>query len=222
MVSRKVIFWDVDTQADFILPGGKLYVPGAEKLLPNLKLLADAARAGHVFMVSSADAHTPEDPELRQWPPHCMRGTPGAAIIRETLTRHFFVVPNRVFVAPNHVSVVPNNAAPLPADFSRYQQAIIEKQTLNVFDNPITETLLARLWEITDRDAEFIVFGVVTEYCVNFAAKGLLDRGRRVAIVTDAIETLKLEDARCTLDDLTARGARLITTQDALALLGKS
>jgi nicotinamidase/pyrazinamidase len=209
MVSRKFIFWDVDTQADFVFPGGKLYVPGAEKLLPNLALLIGAAREGRVFLVSSGDAHTPEDPELRQWPPHCMRGTPGAAIVPETLTKHFFVVPNRP-------------AASLPADIGRYQQAILEKQTLNVFDNPNTNALLGRLAELTDADAEFVVFGVVTEYCVNFAAKGLLERGRRVAVVTDAIEALKPEDGRRTLDQLTALGARLITTRKALALLEKS
>jgi nicotinamidase/pyrazinamidase len=209
MVSRKVIFWNVDTQADFVLPGGKLYVPRAEKLLPNLALLAGAARAGRVFMVSSGDAHTPEDPELRTWPPHCMRGTPGAAIVPETLTEKYFVVPNRA-------------AAPLPAALGGYQQAILEKQTLNVFDNPNADAVIARLAEITDRDAEFIVFGVVTEYCVNFAAKGLLDRGRRVAIVTDAIESLKPDDGRRTLDELTALGARLTTTREALALLDKT
>jgi nicotinamidase/pyrazinamidase len=209
MISRKIIFWDVDTQADFILPGGKLYVPGAEKLLANLALLTDAARNGRVFMVSSGDAHTPEDAELRTWPPHCMRGTPGAAIVPETLTEHYFVVPNRA-------------AASLPADIGRYQQAIIEKQTLNVFDNPNTEAVIARLNEITDADAEFVMFGVVTEYCVNFAAKGLLERGRRVAIVTDAIEALKPEDGRRTLDELAALGARMITTREALALLDKT
>jgi nicotinamidase/pyrazinamidase len=209
MVSRKFIFWDVDTQADFILPDGKLYVPGAEKLLANLALLTDAAREGRVFMVSSGDAHTAEDAELRTWPPHCMRGTPGAAIVPETLTERFFVVANRA-------------AASLPADISRYQQAIIEKQTLNVFDNPNTEAVIARLNEITDADAEFVMFGVVTEYCVDFAAKGLLERGRRVAIVTDAIEALKLEDGRRTLDELTALGARMITTREALALLDKT
>jgi nicotinamidase/pyrazinamidase len=207
MISRKVIFWDVDTQADFMLPGGKLYVPGAEKLLPNLARLADAAREGRVFMVSSGDAHTPADEELKVWPPHCMRGTPGAAIVPETLAQHYFVVPNRA-------------AAPLPAEIGRYQQAIIEKQTLDVFDNPNTETLLNRLQEITDRDAEFIVFGVVTEFCVNFAAKGLLDRGRRVAVVSDAIAGLKSDDARCKIDELVACGARLITTREALALVG--
>jgi nicotinamidase/pyrazinamidase len=209
MVSRKFIFWDVDTQADFILPGGKLYVPGAEKLLPNLGLLVGAARDGRVFLVSSGDAHTAEDPELRQWPPHCMRGTAGAAIVAETMTEHFFVVPNRP-------------AASLPTDFGRYQQAILEKQTLDVFDNPNTNTLLGRLEELTDSDAEFIVFGVVTEYCVNFAAKGLLERGRRVAIVTDAIQALKPEDGRRTISELTALGARVITAREALALLDKS
>ena len=209
MLSRKVIFWDVDTQADFILPGGKLYVPGAEKLLRNLESLTDAARAGRVFLVSSGDAHTLEDPELRQWPPHCMRGTPGAAIVPETLTGKFFVVPNRA-------------SAPLPAEISRYQQAIIEKQTLNVFDNPNTDSVLRRLTEFTDADAEFMVFGVVTELCVSFAAKGLLERGRRVAIVIDAIEALNPEDARRTLNELKSLGARLLTTRETLALLDQT
>ncbi len=58
MVSRQVIFWDVDTQADFMLPGGRLYVPGAEKLIPNLKLLTDQARKNRVFLVSDACVHT--------------------------------------------------------------------------------------------------------------------------------------------------------------------
>ena len=29
------IFWDVDTQVDFMLPTGKLYVPGAEQIVPG-------------------------------------------------------------------------------------------------------------------------------------------------------------------------------------------
>jgi nicotinamidase/pyrazinamidase len=206
MISSKIILWDVDTQADFILPGGKLYVPGAEKLLPNFNRLTEAARDGRAFLVSSGDSHTAEDPELRTWPPHCMRGTPGAGIVPETITRHFFVVPNRP-------------GALLPADLARFQQVILEKQTLNVFDNPNTDAVLARIREFTDPDAEFVVFGVVTEYCVKAAAKGLLERGRRVAIVTDAIETIKSEDGQRTLDELRAAGARLVTTDQALAQL---
>ena len=52
MVSRDFIFWEVDVQRDFILPGGKLYVPGAEKLLPNIRRLTDAARRGSLPRVA--------------------------------------------------------------------------------------------------------------------------------------------------------------------------
>ncbi len=206
MVARNVVFWDVDTQVDFMLPGGKLYVPGAEKRIENMRRLADAARVGRVFMVSDADAHTPDDPEFRQWPPHCVRGTPGAQIIPETMTDSFYLIPNRADF-------------PLPADLGKYKQVVIEKQTLDVFDNPHTETLLKRLDSLVNKDAEFVVFGVVTEYCVRLAAKGLLERGRRVALVTDAIETLDPATGKRALEELTANGARLITTQQALALL---
>lgn len=206
MVSRKAVFWDVDTQADFMLPGGKLYVPGAEKRIGNMRRLADAARAGRVFMVSDADAHTPDDPEFHQWPPHCVQGTPGAQIIPETMTDSFFLIPNRAGV-------------PLPADLGRYKQVVIEKQTLDVFDNSNTETLLQGLESVVSPDAEFVVFGVVTEYCVRLAANGLLDRGRRVALVTDAIETLDPAEGKRAVEELTAKGARLITTNEALALL---
>lgn len=209
MVASKTILWDVDTQADFMLPGGKLYVPGAEKLLPNLNRLTEAARAGRALLVSSCDSHTAEDPELRVWPPHCMRGTHGAEILPETMTSRFFVVPN-------------HPGAPLPADLRSYQQVILEKQTLDVFDNPNTDAVLARIREFADPQAEFVVFGVVTEYCVKAAAKGLLERGGRVAIVTDAIETIKAEDGRRTLDELRAAGARLVTTNQALEQLEAS
>jgi nicotinamidase-related amidase len=69
------------------------------------------------------------------------------------------------------------------------------------------------------RDAEFVVFGVTTEYCVALAAKGLLKRGRRVSVVKDAIGALKPEDGQRTIAELQALGAKLITTGQALRLL---
>src|SRR5712692_11504941 len=129
MASSKVIFWDVDTQADFMLPGGKLYVPGAEKIIPNLQRLVDAARHGEVLLVSSADAHTPQDEEFRQWPPHCLQGTPGQKKIPETLTAHPRIVANRP-------------GAELPNDLAKTQQLLLEKQRLDVFTNPNTDAVL--------------------------------------------------------------------------------
>jgi nicotinamidase/pyrazinamidase len=204
MRSQNMIFWEVDTQADFMLPGGKLYVPGAEKLLPNLNRLVDAARQDKVLLVSDACEHTPDDPEFDTFPPHCVRGTPGARIVPEAVADRMFVIPSsKEFVVPAGVE-------------DQFQQLLLEKQTLDVFENPHTAEIVGRL----ARDAEFIVFGVVTEYCVRLAAKGLLERNRRVALVSDAIETLNPEDGKRTLAELTSLGARLITTNEALAQLG--
>ena len=209
MVSRRIIFWEVDTQVDFIRPGGKLYVPGAEKLLPNMKRLVDAARRGRVFLVSDACVHAPDDEEFKRFPPHCVRGTPGAEIVPETLAQTFFTIPNR-------------EGAKIPRDLSKVQQVILEKQTLDVFDNPNTEVILRLLKNFIASDAEFFVFGVVTEYCVRLAAKGLLKRGRRVSLVTDAIETLNATDGEKALGELAALGAKSVTTDQALARLEES
>jgi nicotinamidase/pyrazinamidase len=200
MKSREWIFWDVDTQRDFMLPGGKLYVPGAEKLIPNLKRLVDLARDGSVFLVSTVDAHTPNDPEFRDWPPHCVQGTPGQQKIPETLTDDFLVIPN-------------DPSFRLSENLRDHKQIIVEKQTLDDFDNPNTERILKQLGP----DVEHAVFGVVTEYCVRLSVMGMLKRGYRVSVVTDAIETLKEEDGQRTLAEFEAHGARLVTTDDVLA-----
>ena len=145
-------------------------------------------------------------PRFARFPPHCIRGTAGAAIVPETLAHNVLHIPNR--------------AAPeLLPRIARFQQVILEKQTLDVFDNPNTEELIERLKTFTDADAEFVVFGVVTEYCVRFAAKGLLERHRRVAVVSDAIETLDAAEGAKTVAELKAIGARMISTDQALALL---
>ena len=115
------------------------------------------------------------------------------------------------------VARIPNDvAAKLPDDFSRYQQILLEKQTLNIFESRHADQLVQRLGD----HAQFVVFGVVTEYCVSFAAKGLLERGRRVAVVQDAIETLQPEEGRRKLAELARLGATLTTTDQALSALG--
>jgi nicotinamidase/pyrazinamidase len=202
MVSQDFIFWEVDVQADFMLPGGKLYVPGAEKLLPNIRRLTDAARQGQVFLVSHGCFHAPNDPEFKIFPPHCVKGTEGAELVPEALTEKVVRVPNEA-------------DAKLPDDLSQYQQILLEKQTLNIFESRHADALVQRLGS----QAEFVVFGVVTEYCVSFAAKGLLERGRRVAVVRDAIETLNAEDGQKTIADLEQLGARITTTDQALSAL---
>jgi len=188
-----------------MLPGGKLYVPGAEKLLPNIRKLTDAARRGEVFLVSHGDFHPANDPEFKHFPPHCLKGTPGAELLPEALTAKFVRVENDV-------------SAKLPDDLFRYQQIILEKQTLDIFESCHADALVERLGNA----AEFVVFGVVTEYCVSCAVKGLLKRKRRVAVVRDAIETLATEVGNKTLAELESLGATLTATDKILEQLHRA
>jgi nicotinamidase/pyrazinamidase len=203
MVSRDFILWEVDTQKDFMLPGGNLYVNGAEKLLPNIRRLTDLARQGKVFLVSHGCFHVPNDPEFKQFPPHCIKGTPGSDFVPEALTEKIVRVPNE----PD---------AKLPADLLQYQQILLEKQTLNIFESRHADELVQTTLRKMGNDPEFFVFGVVTEYCVGFAVKGLLERGRRVAVVTDAIETLDPAVGQRNIAEWERMGARLTTTEQAL------
>ena len=193
-----LIFWDVDTQVDFMLPEGKLYVPGAETIIATLARLTGWAAQHHVLVVASADAHQPGDEEFSQYPPHCLAGTPGQKKIPETTLAPQFTIANR-------------RRAELP-DVARYQQIVIEKQKFDVFTNPNTEAFLSRLGK-----PEIVLYGVVTEICVSAATRGLLDRGYRVTVVEDAIRHLDQKKGHAFLDDVRRRGGRIVAADHWLS-----
>jgi len=201
MVERTLTFWDVDTQVDFMLPGGKLYVPGAENLIPNLRRLMQAARQQRLLVVSSADCHDRDDEEFRQYPPHCLAGTPGQEKLLETLLEYRFTIPKQ--------------PVSLPARLTDYQQIIVEKEQFDVFTNPNIEVLLQQLGSAR----EFVVFGVVTEICVAYAVHGLLARGYTVQLIRDASESLAKAKAQALFEEIQRRGGKLVTTEEVLRLV---
>jgi nicotinamidase/pyrazinamidase len=200
MQSSNPILWCVDAQRDFMLPDGKLYVSGAEKLLPKIDRLVDLARNNRTLLVSHGCFHPSDDPEFASFPPHCIRGTPGAEFVAEAM-------------APKHVRVPNTLPSSLPSNLEGIQQIVLEKQTLDIFESRHADALLARL----PKDAEFTVFGVVTEFCVRFAAKGLIERRRKVSVVVDAIETLRQPAGEQTIAELKSLGANLILADEAIS-----
>ena len=193
------VFVDVDTQFDFIDPTGKLYVPGAERLIPAFDRLFVFAKQRGIRVISSADNHAPEDPEFARFPPHCVRGTSGQARIRQTL------LPSRVIVEPD-----PEMARPVEL-FADYQQIIFHKAAIDVFTNPNAGKLVERL----DAD-DFIVFGVATDYCVLADVLGLRQRGKRVRVVRDAIKGISEDTARRAVDDMMQAGAKWTTVAEVI------
>ncbi|MGC9968947.1 MAG: isochorismatase family protein [Bryobacteraceae bacterium] len=186
----KTVFFDIDTQIDFLFPAGALYVPGAERLLPALAELNRYAAEHSIPVVSDMDAHAENDPEFKDWPAHCVAGTLGQRKPAELLLERRVVIPS----------------APGDYPIEGAQQIIVEKQTLDVFTNPNVAGLLEKL--SADR---YVVYGVVTEYCVYYAVTGLLKTGKPVELVTDAIQEIDPAAAQRTLSDFVAAGGRLTT-----------
>ena len=103
-------------------------------------------------------AHTEDDPEFREWPAHCVVGTVGQLKPAETLLEKRAVI-----------GVAPGDYQP-----TALQQILFEKNQLDITTSPNFRPLVTRL--AADR---YVVYGVVTEYCVRFAALALLETASR-------------------------------------------
>lgn len=192
----RTVFVDVDTQLDFLFPAGALYVPGAERILPALGQLNRYAEAHGIPLLSTADAHAENDPEFAAWPPHCVAGTLGQRKPAATLLENRAVIPNRE----------------ASAAFDRATQYIVEKQTIDVFETKTVRRVLDLLG--ADR---YVVYGVVTEICVISAVRGLLEPGKQVVLVADAIQALSAAKAAQALEEIRGVGGSIMTTGEILA-----
>jgi len=190
-----LVLFDVDTQVDFMRPTGRLYVPGAEQIVPNLERLMTWARDNDVLVISSADAHKADDPEFKIWPPHCVIATPGQRRIPETSSPSPVIIPS-----------YPGAFQP-PANW--LGQFILEKPTYTPEDNPNFGAVLNALGP-----RRAVVFGVATEFCVRAVALALCKRDFRVDVVIDAIKPITEEGGRKALEEMAAAGARTVTTTE--------
>ena len=193
----RTVCFDIDTQNDFVLPAGALYAPGAETILLSVAALNRAAAQRGWPVVSTMDAHTESDSEFRQWPGHCIAGTLGQRKPEATLLARRVIVPSNVTVLRTE----------------GFEQILLEKQHLDCFTNLNLAGLLEAL--AADR---YVVYGVVTEYCVKFAAFGLLATGKRVEIVEDAVRALNTDDARAVLEEFRGRGGVLTESSAILSV----
>lgn len=193
-MSERLVFLDIDTQVDFMLPGGKLYVPQAEEIIPTLAKLMLWARGRRIRVISSADAHAVDDPSFAEWPPHCVVGTPGQRRIAETLFSDARVIENRqgAFKTPEWVS-----------------QIILETQDYSISTNVNFDVLLATLGQ-----PGFVAFGVATEYCVLASVMALRKRNLPVALVVDAVRAITEEGGRKAVEEMTAAGVQLVTAAE--------
>ncbi len=204
-----IVFWDEDTQHDFMDPDGKLYVPGAEQIIPNLERLTYCARQHGVPIIALMCDHTESDAEISAqpdfrstFPPHCIRGTRGQERIDATTPRHPAYIENR-----------PYTHAELETLWrTRRGEIVVKKQALDPFSNPATAVLL----EIIDPQT-VVVYGVAEDFCVHHAIMGLSGRGRRVWYARDASQPINVDAAQQCEAEWRRRGVEFVNTADVIA-----
>lgn len=205
------VFWDVDTQVDFIAPNGKLYVQGAETIRDNLARLTGFAHAQGIRIVGSSDCHVAGDEELAEepnfretFPPHCMRGTEGQARIAETTLRQPLII---------EPDADPAETARLLAEHAG--DILFHKRFFDVFTNPCVSPVIEAL-QVTD----VTLYGVALDVCNRYAVEGLLQHHPTIAVrvVADAVRAIDETRRDELLAGWQARGVTMISTNEATRL----
>ena len=203
----EVLFWNVDTQIDFISTAGKLYVQGAELLKPNWRKITSFAKQENIRVVSTADFHFEDSAELsmnpdfiKTFPPHCMANTNGAEYIAET--------------QPEDPFIIEWEGKLERFDEIKNRNIVIRKDTFDVFmGNPNTDLLLKTL-----NPKKVFVYGVTTNVCVNDAVIGLAKRVEKVFVIEDAIK--ELPNIPLSFDEWKKLGVKMIQLKELETLFG--
>jgi len=205
MSNNRTLFWNVDTQEDFIDQSGKLYVQGAEEIRPVLKQITDFAKTEGIRVINTCDYHQINSNELSSipdfmtsFPQHCMAGSSGAEFISETLPEFPLLIDWDSELA-------------IFAEFDnpeRFRNIVIRKDAFDVFvGNPNAERIVQIL-----RPDQVFVYGVTTNVCVDKAVMGLSARGIKVYVFEDAIK--ELPDLPLPFETWKTKGIEMISFKD--------
>jgi nicotinamidase/pyrazinamidase len=185
----KLIFWDVDTQFDFTKPEGSLYVPGAETIIDKVSEVRKFALQNGYSILADMDWHNPENEEISEspdfqktFPPHCMAGSPGSERLG--------------YLGDVPIEYIETDKMPpeiLKKLIGKKQfHVVIRKESLNVFDNPNTDSLIESV-----KPEAVAVFGVALDFCVKLVLDGLArHNGIKRILLRDVVKGLdpKTED----------------------------
>jgi nicotinamidase-related amidase len=187
---RRQVLIDINTQKDFFLDDGKARVGNRRRILSHIRRVMALARVKKIPVISISEVH----PENNGG--YCVDGTEGVQKIHYTLLS-------------NRASFAADNNTDLPVDLlRRYRQIVLHKRCVDPFEEPRIDRLLSEI-----RANEFVLIGACAEGAIEATALGLLQRGKRVSVVVDAIGAQDKQKARHSLRKIAAKGARLIETK---------
>lgn len=207
MDEKIIIFWDIDTQFDFLNPNGKLYIPGADNIIDNISQTRRFALTSGYSIIASVDWHSLDDEEISQdpdfintFPPHCLASQPGSKRVG-----YLGDIPIQNISLE---SASDSELKSLTAD-PQYH-LVIRTNTVDMFKNPNTTALL----DIVKPQLS-ILFGVALDVCVLHAVNGLLLWGKtEIILLKDAVEGLQIISNEYLYKQLKNKGVRIAELSD--------
>jgi nicotinamidase-related amidase len=192
---RKWILVDINTQRDFFLAGGSACIKNHRKVLANVRRVIAWARRNDVRIISTCEVYPDHNGASEAG--YCIDGTDGQRKIRYTMLN-------------NRANFPADSNTDLPADILRqYRQIVLHKRCVDPFNEPRIERLLSEV-----RADNFVLIGASAEGSVKATALGLLQRGKKVSVVTDAVGLLNKREAKMAFRKMKAKGAKLIETKN--------
>jgi len=187
---------DVNTQKDFLLADGKVCIRNHRRVLAHIRRVMAWARYNEIPIISTCEVYPNSNNDNGAEIKYCIDGTEGQRKVGYTLLK-------------NRVSFAADGNTDLPRDMlRRYQQVILHKRCIDPFDEPRIDRLLSEL-----RAGEFILIGASSEGAVMATALGLLQRGKKVSVVVDAVGSRNGKEGKLALRKMEAKGAKLIETK---------
>ena len=192
---RKQILVDIGTQRDFFLNSGSSCIRNHRRVLANIRRMMAWARYKDIRIISTCEVYPNNNGGSAIH--YCLDGTDGQKKIRYTLLN-------------KRMSFPADGSTDLPLDILRqYNQIILYNRTADPFDEPRTERLLSEV-----KADNFILMGADAAGAVKAMALGLLQRGKKVSVVIDAVGAHNNRDAELALRKMQAKGAKLVETKN--------
>ncbi|HWL93040.1 MAG TPA: isochorismatase family protein [Phycisphaerae bacterium] len=197
-VALERILLDLNTQCDFLLPGGALPVSNRGEIMPRIRQLMNWARLHQTPVISSLEAHRSSE-TFRGLPPHCLDRTLGQKKLPFTLM-------------PSRLLLMGDNTSDLPIEpFRKFQQIIFTKRNADFLSNPKADRLINSI-----SPGYWIIFGITATHCVKAVTLGLLARHHKIVVVRDACGYWSAADGEHAFRQMEAKGAMLVATEDVL------
>ncbi|MCJ7692858.1 MAG: isochorismatase family protein [Sedimentisphaerales bacterium] len=191
---RKRILIDIDTQRDFFLAEGNACIKNHRRVLANIRRIIAWARHNNIQVISTCEVYPNHNGASAL--SYCIDGTKGQKKIPYTLLY-------------NRANFAADGNTDLPHDvLIQYEQVILHKRCVDPFEEPRIERLLSEV-----RADDFILIGASVEGAIKATALGLLQRGKRVSIIVDAVGSRDKKQADLALRKMGTKGAKLVETK---------